>query len=102
LRGQVVHGETGLLASGGAAIGSLADELSTLMRDDTLRGRMGRAALVRYQAQYAPDEVHTAWERMFSEAAANRPIHRRPSPQSMAAVRLWDLVWGGGGAGAQA
>lgn len=95
LRGQVVHGETGWLAAGGAATGSLADDLSMLMRDDALRGRMGHAARARYQTHYAPEPVHAAWEGMIAEAAANRPIHRRPSPQNMAAVRLWDLVWRG-------
>ena len=95
LRGQVQHGETGLLATGGAAAGSLVEALSALMRDDALRGRMGRAARARYEARYAPEKVHAGWEAMFAEAAANRPIHRRPSPRNIAAVRLWDLVWQG-------
>mgnify|MGYP006272267931 CR=1 FL=1 len=91
---QVVHGQTGLLSTGGRMIGSFRRDLARLMADDALRARMGAAGRARFEELYSAQAVVPAWERLFIEAA------QTPLPQSKIhraarrTARLEELVWG--------
>ena len=68
----VKHGTNGLLVPRDAdKIEGLADALSTLMRDEQLRLRLGGAAPASV-ADYDPDKVYDLWEDLLYEPAASR------------------------------
>lgn len=65
----VVHGETGLLVPA-RDVHALAQALATLMNDQALRERMGRAAHAYAQAHFGIDAMLDAMEAVFAGAAA--------------------------------
>ena len=65
----VADGETGILVPAGD-VDSLADAMDRLIRDDELRERMGRAALVRSN-RFTPDAVMSQIESMYALAQAD-------------------------------
>jgi glycosyltransferase involved in cell wall biosynthesis len=65
----VADGETGILVPAGV-VDSLADAMDRLIRDDELRERMGRAALVRSN-RFTPDAVMSQIESMYALAQAD-------------------------------
>jgi len=61
---MVVDGEHGLIVEKGDAA-ALARALETLLRDATLRERLGHAARRRYLTQYAPERFEHAFDAML-------------------------------------
>ncbi|HVP08639.1 MAG TPA: glycosyltransferase [Burkholderiales bacterium] len=76
----VVHGETGLLAAAGDSA-QLADRLATLLADDALRERFGRAARERIERECSEAAVGARYASLYRDAiaagAARRAIATR-------------------------
>jgi glycosyltransferase involved in cell wall biosynthesis len=63
----IVEGGTGLLVEKGNQPDALAQALSELMRNGTLRRRFGHAAR-KHVAKWAPDRVFAMWDQLLAEA----------------------------------
>lgn len=61
----VRHGETGLLSRPGD-IGTLASNLSSLLKDPSLRARMGEAGRRDVEARFTPERLASDVERVYS------------------------------------
>tara|TARA_R100000322_G_scaffold135285_3_gene91214 strand:+ start:59021 stop:60142 length:1122 start_codon:yes stop_codon:yes gene_type:complete len=92
LRSQIRHGENGFLSSGGEELGSLADDLRTLMADQELREKMGRRAREMFVSRFSNEIVHAGWEDLFFEAVERGPNRAAPRPEHVRQVRLWDMI----------
>jgi len=68
----VVDGTTGILVPGGDRV-ALRDSISSLVDRPDLRERMGAAGRER-AADYSASVVIPAWERLFDEVVAERPM----------------------------
>jgi len=66
----------GLLAEGLDNSANLADALSRLMADDTLREGMGKAAVLSME-RFAPAEIFDRWENVLLEAASEGACHAK-------------------------
>lgn len=76
------HGVTGLLAAPGRREATLAEAMSTLMRDAEKRAAMGAAGLKRYESSYRCDMICEKWELLLAETAGiTPPASRGLSPQ---------------------
>jgi glycosyltransferase involved in cell wall biosynthesis len=92
---QIAHGVNGLLSTGDPQVGSLDEDLATLMSDANMRASMGQASRERFDRLYSNRVVFDAWEQLFMEAleaetkSAHAPLQHRLN------TRLEELVWGG-------
>ena len=91
---QIRHEENGLLSSGGQAVGSLADDLERLMRDDALRARMGEASREIFMKEYSNRVIETAWEDLFLDAVEDGAAPKRPDRLAYLSVKLDEMTWG--------
>lgn len=64
----VVNGENGLLADGNGRVESLSVELLSLMRSDSSRVEMGKAAFESVK-KYQPKTIFDTWESLFLKVA---------------------------------
>lgn len=89
---QIDHGVNGLLSKGGVTMGSLATDLRELMRNDTLRARMGEASSARFKELFSPSIVEPRWEQLFLSAARETSAPS-PSPEDIANAMLHRYVF---------
>lgn len=94
VRAQIASDETGLVCRDENQAGALEQALRRLMADDALRDNMGRAARKVFEQRFKNVIVHDAWEEMFAEARELPVVQRKPDHSTIAAVRLWEQVWG--------
>jgi glycosyltransferase involved in cell wall biosynthesis len=67
----VVHGQTGLLSAADDA-GALRANLESVLGDDGLRSRLGRAGRARVLAEFTEERSVSRWERLLSEVVRER------------------------------
>jgi FkbM family methyltransferase len=82
----VADGETGLLAAPGDVAG-LRDALRTLVDDEALRHRMGRAGRERYECEFADDVMVARMLALFRDVLAEHPPATVEPSVAEAAVR---------------
>jgi glycosyltransferase involved in cell wall biosynthesis len=69
----IVDGETGLIVEREAGVMGLSDAMSSLMGDDSARGRLGTAAHLHVR-RWAPDRIFPLWEKLLAEAAGQLDV----------------------------
>ncbi|KJZ17948.1 glycosyltransferase [Loktanella sp. S4079] len=91
---QIVDGLNGRLAQRSLEKGCLAKCLDQLMRDDSLRKRMGVASKHRFDELYSNKIVFDAWEAMFKAAIVAGPQSVKRQAETSAREALSKLVNG--------
>lgn len=91
---QIEHGVNGFLSNGGSSLGSLTEDLRTLMSDGDLRERMGRKSIERFREQFSPEVIHRQWEDLFYEASRSQDCNARPSLARVYEAKLDEIIWG--------
>jgi glycosyltransferase involved in cell wall biosynthesis len=69
----IEHGRTGLLADAGDA-GSLAEQISRVMTDPALAGRLGRAARDDVRSRFSFERMIAGFEQVYLDALARRGV----------------------------
>lgn len=91
---QIRHGVNGLLSSGGEDAGSLEKDLITLMKDASIRKRMGKASADIFAKEYAENIIANKWEELFFEAVNQYKPCDRLNLEQYLAVKLNNHIFG--------